>query len=425
MHFGIITPPVPGHLHPFGALGRELMARGHRATLFHMADVEEMARREEFEFVAIGTSDHPRGSMAQFLAEVARRQGRAAIRFTVEAIARSTEMFCRDVPGALQNAGVDFLLVDQTEPIGGTIAEHAGLPFVTICNALLMNRETSIPPPFSDWRYRDDAWGRVRNRIGYAASRWMTRPIARVVRRYRERWGLPRYRTVADAFSKLAQISQQPPAFDFPRRELPAAFHYVGPLRRASSNTAPFPWEKLDGRPLVYGSLGTLQNRRQETFRCFAEACQGLDVQLVLAHGGGLSETEAAGLPGNPLVVRYAPQLEVLERASLTLTHAGLNTVLDSLSCGVPLVAVPITYEQPAIARRVEWCGAGRAIAFSKLNADGLRALLGEVMGNGRYKANAERVRESIRQAGGVKRAADLIEGFLHGPASARARRVA
>lgn len=414
MHFGIISPPVPGHLHPFGALGRELIGRGHRATLFHMADAEEPARREGLEFVAIGANDHPRGSMSEFLAEVARRHGMAAIRFTIEAIRRSTEMFCREAPSALRESGIEFLLVDQTEPIGGTIAQHLQLPFVTICNALVMNREPSVPPPFTDWSYGDHPWQRMRNRIGYAVSHWMTRPIAQLVREYRSRWNLAPLRTAEDAFSKLAQISQQPPAFDFPRRELPATFHYVGPLRRPPLNAVPFPWQELDGRPLVYGSLGTLQNRREETFRCFAEACAGLHVQLVLTHGGGLDESAARGLPGNPVVVRYAPQLEVLARASLTLTHAGLNTVLDSLSCGVPLVAVPITYEQPAIARRVVWCGAGRTIAFSKLNAERLRATVREVMSEPSYKANAERVRESIRDAGGVRRAADLIESFAH-----------
>lgn len=413
MHFGIISPPVPGHLHPFGALGRELMARGHRATLFHMADAEELARREGLGFVSIGASDHPRGTMAQFLAQVARLHGRAAIQFTIEAIRSSTEMFCRDAPRALREQRVDFLLVDQTEAIGRTLAEHLHLPFVTICNALVMNREAAVPPPFTDWSYGGAIWRRVRNRIGYAASEWMTRPIAKSVRQNRQRWNLPPLRAAEDAFSNLAQISQQPPAFDFPRRELPATFYYVGPLRRASENVVPFPWDKLDGRPLVYGSLGTLQNRREETFRCFAEACDGLDVQLVLTHGGGLEESAAAGLPGDPVVVRYAPQLEVLARASLTVTHAGLNTVLDSLSCGVPLVAVPITYEQPAIARRVEWCGAGRSIAFRELNAERLRAMVREVMREPSYKANAERVQESIRQAGGVKRAADLIESLV------------
>ena len=115
----------------------------------------------------------------------------------------------------------------------------------------------------------------------------------------------------------------------------------------------------------MYASLGTLQNSREPLFRCFAEACRGLDVQLVISHGGGLTEREAADCRESRSSSRYAPQVDALARAHLTITHAGLNTVLDSLAHGVPLVAVPITYEQPAIARRVEWTGAGQSIPLS------------------------------------------------------------
>jgi len=414
MHFGIISPPVPGHIHPFGALGRELQARGHQATLFHMPDVEERVRREELRFVAIGASDHPAGTLPALLAELTRLSGLAALRFTIEAYRRSTEMFCRDAPKALRASGIDFLLVDQTELEGGSIAEHLGLPFVTVCNALALNREARVPPPFAAWRYRDSWLAGARNELGYAISDRMLRPVERVVAKYRRRWKLPAYGSKEESFSKLAQISQQAAAFDYPRRELPQTFHYVGPLRRGLPEPIPFPWERLDGRPLVYASLGTLQNGREATFRCFTDACTGLDVQLVLTHGGGLDERAAADLGrGGAMVVRYAPQLEVLARASLTVTHAGLNTVLDSLSCGVPLVTVPITYEQPAIARRVAWCGAGRVVRFEKLTPERLRAAMREVLAEGRYKAAAERVRASIQQAGGVRRAADLIESFL------------
>ena len=104
-------------------------------------------------------------------------------------------------------------------------------------------------------------------------------------------------------------------------------------------------------------------NSRESMFRCFAEACDGLDVQLVISHGGGLTAAQASALPGDPLVVRYAPQEQLLARASLTITHAGLNTVLDSLGRGVPLVAIPLTYEQPAIAGGLE--GGGRMYTFS------------------------------------------------------------
>jgi MGT family glycosyltransferase len=160
----------------------------------------------------------------------------------------------------------------------------------------------------------------------------------------------------------------------------------------------------------VYASLGTLQNRREPLFRCFAEACRGLNVQLVIAHGGGLSESEARDLPGDPLVVEYAPQVELLARARVTITHGGLNTVLDSLANGVPLVTIPLTYEQPAIARRIEWAGAGRSLSWKTLSTSRLRGALQIVLDDPQYAAGAKRMQDSIVLCGGVNRAADTVE---------------
>ena len=235
-------------------------------------------------------------------------------------------MVCEDAPAAIREAGVDALLVDQMEPAGGAVAEHLGLPFITVCNALAINRDPVAPPSFTPWAYRETSWARMRNAVGYQVSDWLTRPISNAVAEYRRRWKMPRLASPDESFSKLAQICQMPREFDFPRQQLPACFHYVGPLRRTLPTPVAFPWERLDGRPLVYASLGTLQNSREPLFRCFAEACRGLDVQLVISHGGGLSEREASNLPGEPLVVSYAPQVDVLARAHLTITHAGLNT---------------------------------------------------------------------------------------------------
>lgn len=97
-------------------------------------------------------------------------------------------------------------------------------------------------------------------------------------------------------------------------------------------------------------SLGTLQNGRPEVFARIAEACAPLNVQLVIS-------------------------------------HAGLITTLTALDCGVPVLAIPITNEQPGIAARLASCGAGRA-------------------------------------AGGVGRAADLIEQLSLAPPE-QARRFA
>jgi zeaxanthin glucosyltransferase len=410
MHFGVVTPPVSGHLHPFGALGRELIARGHRVTVFHMPDLEERVRAEDLEFAAIGHEDHPHGTLPASVARIGQLDGLAALRFTIQEVRKTTEMMLRDGPEAISKLNVDALLVDQTEPAGATIAERLMIPFVTICNALALNREPDVPPPFTGWSYCRALWARVRNRAGYTLSDRVLHPVQRVVSEYRQRWKLSAYRGHEESFSPLAQISQQPPAFDFPRRHLTKTFHYTGPLRRPSSRAVTFPWDKLDGRPLVYASLGTLQNGKEQVFRCFAEACLDLPVQLVITHGGGLDEKTASSFPGDPVVVSYAPQLEVLSRARLTLTHAGLNTVLDSLSFGVPLVAVPITYEQPAIAQRLAWSGAGEIVPFRRISASRVRQALERVLNDPSFTENAKTVERSIRDAGGVSKAADVIE---------------
>lgn len=375
-----------------------------------MSDLGERARAEGLEFIPIGRSDHPAGSLPASLAQLGRLDGLAALRFTIRAIAKTTQMICRDAPATIREAGIDRLLVDQTEPAGSLVAEHLAIPFVTVCNALALNREASVPPPFTAWSYRAGVCARVRNRIGYALADRMMQPVLRILRAYRSQWKLPPLENAEDSFSRVAQVSQQPAAFDFPRRHLPAQFYYVGPLRSETGRVTPFPWGELDGRPLVYASLGTLQNGKEDVFRCFAEACAGLKVQLVVAHGGGLTRAAAGSLAGKPVVVSYAPQLEVLARARLTLTHAGLNTVLDSLTHGVPLVAIPITYEQPAIASRVKWSGVGEVIPYRRLNVARLRRAIQKVLGDNAYFSRAQVLKESIREGGGVKRASDLIE---------------
>ena len=416
-NFGIISPPVSGHIHPLAALGRELIARGHRVTYFHVLDLEEKIHSEGLDFWPIGQQDHPIGSLPESLAQLSRFEGVAAIHFTVGEVRKASVMVLRDGPQALRDAKVDAMLIDQMEPAGGAVAEHLGLPFFSVANALPINRDPRVPPPFTDWKYSTGAWTEIRNRIGYAASDRMLRPVTKLVDEKRAEWKLPKLASADESFSKLAQISQLPRELDYPRSNLPACFHYTGPLRRAAPKPTPFPWDRLDGRPLAYASLGTLQNAREAVFRCIAEACRDLDVQLVLSHGGGLTEQEAAALPGNPVTVHYAPQLELLARAQLTITHAGLNTVLDSLANGVPLVAIPITYEQPAIARRVEWTGTGRWLPLSKLDAVRLRQEVRAVLGNNSYCLASKRMSEAIRHAGGTVEAANVIERQLSKPA--------
>jgi MGT family glycosyltransferase len=159
--------------------------------------------------------------------------------------------------------------------------------------------------------------------------------------------------------------------------------------------------------------MGTLQIGSEATFRTIAEACAGLDAQLVISLGGGLDSVRLGKLAGDPVVVSYAPQLEILKRAALVITHAGLNTVLESLSEGVPLVAVPHVHDQPGVAARVKARGACVVVPRHRLSAVRLRKAVTLVLQDAGYREAARGLQKAIQQTNGPGRAADLIEQVL------------
>ena len=131
-----------------------------------------------------------------------------------------------------------------------------------------------------------------------------------------------------------------------------------------------FPWERLTGEPLIYASMGTLQNRVANVFHTIASATSGLkNVQLVLSLGDHVDPKEIGPLPTNAITVKYAPQLELLKRASVCITHAGLNTVLEALAQGVPQVAIPVTNDQPGVAARIADKKTGLVLPLNELTA--------------------------------------------------------
>lgn len=410
-HFGLICPASTGHLNTMLPLGYELQKRGHRVTVVGILDAQPKTLAAGLEFKAIGESEFPSGAMAELFTQLGKLSGLAALRYTVTWIRSGAAMFLREAPQALKEVGVQALLVDQISPQGGTIAEFLDIPFVTVCSAVVINRDVSVPPFNTPWNYSPALLAQLRNRAGYWLLSRVGKPIQEVIDEYRREWNLPPHFNPNDNYSQLAQLSQQPAEFEYPRQNLPQCFHFTGPYHNQTTREPiSFPFEKLTGQPLIYASMGTIQNRLLGTFKSIAEACNDLDAQLVISLGGSASPESLPELPGSPLVVKYAPQLELLQKAALTITHAGLNTTLESLSNGVPMVAIPIANDQPGVAARIAWTGAGEMVKLSGLSVPKLRTAIKRVLTEPSYKENALRLQGAIQRSEGVSRAADIIE---------------
>jgi len=155
--------------------------------------------------------------------------------------------------------------------------------------------------------------------------------------------------------------------------------------------------------------LFTIDGYRRHIEICAATA-RYKNTQLVLSIGNHIDKERIGPLPKNAIVVKNAPQLELLKRAALCITHAGCNTVLESLWYGVPQIAIPIAHDQPGVASRIVENGTGRYMPLENLTAKGLATLIDEVLSNGAYLESVRKLQKSIAQGNGLSAAANLLE---------------
>ena len=177
------------------------------------------------------------------------------------------------------------------------------------------------------------------------------------------------------------------------------------------ATTAKETWDRLTGEPLIYASMGTLQNGLESVFSAIAEAVGTRPgMQLVHSIGESLEPGRVNSLPANCIVVKNASQIEFLKRAALCITHAGLNTVLESLALGVPMVAIPVSPDQPGVAARIAYTNTGSYVPLQELTTPRLSTFIDEVLTNPEYRQNTNKMRKAIAKTNGLEVAADLLE---------------
>lgn len=241
-------------------------------------------------------------------------------------------------------------------------------------------------------------------------------PLQEIAKSYIEKHGMQvDLSDPAATMSKLAVISQIPKEFDFPISSWPPQFHYTGPFHDGEGREqTPFPWEELTGQPLIYASMGTLVNGSAKVYRTILDAVEPLaGIQVVLSIGNNVELKELEPFPSNTIVVRKAPQIELLKRAVLCITHAGLNTTLESLAQGVPMIAIPMGYDQPGVASRIAFHGLGEFVEFDELTVERLSRLIQTIRTKPSYREKARAFQNLIARRRGLDVAADVIENAL------------
>lgn len=190
-------------------------------------------------------------------------------------------------------------------------------------------------------------------------------------------------------------------------------FEFVGPCIGAREVDGV--WQRpADGLPVALVAMGSWAYENQAPFfRQCVEAFDGLPWHLVLAVGGVVREADLGPLPPNVQVKAWVPQLSVLAEASAFVSHGGMNSVMESLSLGLPPLVIPRTGEQALIGDRVAELGLGRTLASADVTAATLRSTLLDLADDQETRRRAGEFAARLAAGDGAARAADRLEARM------------
>lgn len=204
-------------------------------------------------------------------------------------------------------------------------------------------------------------------------------------------------------------ISFMPRAFHPEGAEIGDEIAFTGPTVRPRAYTGDFPLDKIEAGRTLFISLGTVFNNQTEFFRSCFEALADQPWTVVLSHGFRVDPADLGPAPANFLLAPSVPQLPVLERSQLFITHGGMNSTMEALWYGVPLVVVPQMPEQALTARRVSELGLGVDLDPRAITAEKLAEAVRTVGSTPSYQENVADMRKRCHEAGGASAAADVL----------------
>lgn len=388
--------PGQGHVTPSLPLVTELVRQGQEIT--YVVTEGYRARVE-----ATGAHFHPYQTIHDDYFTARGLSGGVPYRVAAALIATS-EAILPELLALVQTHQPDYILFDGMCPWGRLVAQIGKRPAV----ASLALAPLTSPPP------------RAMVKLLPLLLPWLLRDLptgltaARRAKRLTARYHLPPIgltgilNNVGDLSLSYTSSAFQPYADTADK-----SVRFVGWTVPEIDADASFVLPPAEKR-LIYMSLGTVNNAERAVFQACIDAFAGSDDFVIISTGKGVSPAAFGNLPSNVAIYDWVPQIAVLQRAALFISHGGLNSIHDSLYLGVPLLLVPQQVEQTINALRVVELGAGIMLKKRAIQAQTIRVQASRLLADARYQEAAKRIGDSFRQAGGVKRAADAIAMLLH-----------
>jgi MGT family glycosyltransferase len=385
LFFGL---PAQGHTNPTLPLVSELVRRGEHILYYSTEEYRAAIEATGAEFRAYGDVFLP--DIAYYVEDIV-----AIVRYLMQVSQQIVDPMLSEI----QDSQPDYILYDSLAIWGQYCAQLLRLPAICSSSVFPCSWRLVMSVPLPELR-------------GLFSMNEYWKIIA-IGRHMHKKYGVKKL----DFMGYLSNASQMTLVYTS-RYFQPFAqacdetFKFVGPSLQPRPHTPPFPFEALHPLPLLYISLGTIYHQRNEFYRCCFQAFGDSPYQVVLSVGEQTAIEQLGPIPQNFIVRHSVPQLEILQRASLFITHAGMNSTSEALYYGVPLLAIPQAVDQPYVARRIAQLGAGISLSPKHATASRLRRLTETILADASYAQASANIGESFRQAGGFLAAVEEIQRF-------------
>jgi rhamnosyltransferase subunit B len=401
-----------GDLHPFLALGRGLVARGHDVTLVGHPEWHDDTELAGLRFVA--TDEPPRSDILREHPEIlSTRWGGIP---SLHALTR--EVIAPGFPPLLatlrdETPHHDVVVAHHFAFPAAIAAELARKPWATVTLAPGVIPSAYSRPGAQFGRAGHGLLARTRNRLIWSAGRAITqRMVDPLVNWLRRDNGLAPVRdAMFGAHSPTLNLQLYSrhfaePAPDWRSEKRQAGFCFFDP---PAGKLAPEIEDFLrDNEKPVLFTLGSTASRNPGAFYEEAvEVCRRLAVRGLLLIGG--EENRPRDLPANVLAVDYAAYGLIMPRMRAVVHQCGIGTLSHTLRAGVPSVAVPFAFDQPNNACRLEELGVAELVKPRARNATTLGRALEKLLA-GPAPARAGELGARIRTEDGISAACAILE---------------
>ncbi len=195
--------------------------------------------------------------------------------------------------------------------------------------------------------------------------------------------------------------------------EFDTTYQFVGPSIKPRDENLDFPYEALGNERIVYISLGTINTDFVGFYQMCMNALSNINYIIVMSVGRKCDINSLGDIPSNFIICHFAPQLELLKRADVFISHGGFNSVSEALSYGVPVITIPMVNDQYMVAKRLEKVGAGISLRMNEITTDSIKESVLLMLSDKKYQKASERIGRTLQLAGGYEKAADHILELL------------